>query len=148
MQRFKALSSDSRLSVLVTQHSVNGQQRRSGRRIVSSLKAAVSVSRWARITCHTALVVLYNLQNIGVTRVPKGHTPHGCTHLAISASMFSTSLATLQACRPVLQQGWRYNHSGGRSSSRCSRRDHNSTSQDCWQRHSSRHECLALPKRP
>lgn len=45
LQRFRALASDSRLSVLVTQHVVDEQQRSSGRRIVSTLQAAIDISK-------------------------------------------------------------------------------------------------------
>lgn len=44
-KRFRALASDSRLSVLVTQHTVDEQQRSSGRRIVSTLQAAIDISK-------------------------------------------------------------------------------------------------------
>lgn len=46
LQRFRALTNDSRLSILVTQHVVDEQQRSSGRRIVPTLQAAVDISRY------------------------------------------------------------------------------------------------------
>ncbi len=46
MQRFKQLTTDARLSVLVTQHETQEQKLNIGRRVLPTLQAAVLSSRW------------------------------------------------------------------------------------------------------
>jgi len=72
LQRFKQLTTDARLSVLVTQHETLEQKLNIGRRVLPTLQAAVLSSRWVCISFSESSLKRYALlpHSLGLPSTP------------------------------------------------------------------------------
>ncbi len=72
MQRFKQLTTDARLLVLVTQHETQEQKLNIGRRVLPTLQAAVLSSRWVCMAFSESCLKTYTLlpHSLGLPSTP------------------------------------------------------------------------------